>query len=236
LLRLLRGDPFDENEKSTCGVELCTVQVGTGEWVSTDLAVVGDVAGILASAFQRREPASASPPTASDRELAGPANAVGLATPPAPQTAGASSSQGGPITVISDLPELRCVEEGSVLSLLVRVSGGTPNEPLQYLWSCDGTVVDVQASNELRIGRAEDGWHAGCYQVEIWSASQPTRVKSSVVEVIIVPSISARVNSILLEDRVNSILLEQGELTIARARSSSTSPASGCTTRCSGSC
>ena len=49
LLRLLRGDPFDENEKSTCGVELCTVEVGTGEWVSTDLAAVGDVAGILAN-------------------------------------------------------------------------------------------------------------------------------------------------------------------------------------------
>jgi GTPase SAR1 family protein len=211
LLRLLRGDLFNESELSTCGVELCTVKVGAGEWAEADLATVGDVAGILAGAFQRPAPASACPPTAFDRELAGPAPAVGLANPPASGTAGASSSQGGPIIVTSDLPELRCVEEGSVLSLLVRVSGGTPNEPLQYLWSCDGDVVDGQASNELRIGRADSSWHAGRYQVEIWCASQPTRVRSSVVEVMIVPSISARVDSILLEQRVNSILLEQGE-------------------------
>jgi hypothetical protein len=61
----------------------------------------------------------------------------------------------GPIAITRDLPLLPlCVAEGSELSLSVRVSGGTPNEPLQYRWRSNGAVVDGQTSNALRIARA----------------------------------------------------------------------------------
>ena len=40
LLRCLRGEPFDQDEPSTCGVELCTVEVGAEKWAATNLAAV----------------------------------------------------------------------------------------------------------------------------------------------------------------------------------------------------
>ena len=55
LLRCLRGEPFNEDEKSTCGVELCTVEVGTEKWAITDLAAVGDIAGLLADEFRAQQ-------------------------------------------------------------------------------------------------------------------------------------------------------------------------------------
>jgi GTPase SAR1 family protein len=41
LLRRLRGEPFNEDEKTTCGVELCTVEVGAEKWAITDLTALG---------------------------------------------------------------------------------------------------------------------------------------------------------------------------------------------------
>ena len=55
LLRCLRGEPFNEDEPSTCGVELCTVEVGAEKWAATNLAAVGDFADLLADEFRAQQ-------------------------------------------------------------------------------------------------------------------------------------------------------------------------------------
>jgi hypothetical protein len=120
----------------------------------------------------------------------------------------------GPIEITRDLPPFRCVDEGSELSLSVDISGGTPNEPLEYQWSRDGVVVDGQVSSNLRIAHATSTTTGG-YRVEVWCQSQPTKVASSVAKVRIVSSVMERVNSILAnqgasltDDRPRAILFD----------------------------
>jgi GTPase SAR1 family protein len=202
LLRCLRGEPFNEVEPSTCGVELCTVDVGAEKWAASDLAAVGDFAALLADEFRAQQRVSTAAPAAVEPSSD---NAV-LVSSPAPPASKASARaesplQDGPIAITSDLPPLLCVAERSELSLTVRVSGGTPSEPLQYRWSRNGAVVDGETSNTLRIAHAARS-AAGEYCVEVYCQSQPTPVKSSVAKVRIVSSVM---------DKVNTILLEHGE-------------------------
>ena len=108
----------------------------------------------------------------------------------------------GPIVVTTDLPPLLCVAEDSQLALSFRVSGGTPNQPLQYRWFHNGAIVGYQTSDTLRIARSNFS-AAGQYYVEVWCHSQSTAVntavKSSVVKVRVVRSVMDKVNKILLE-------------------------------------
>jgi hypothetical protein len=203
LLRCLRGDPFREDEKSTRGVELCTVEVGAEKWAITDLAAVGDFAGLLADRF-RALPQHV--PTAAPVAAEPSSDNAGSASSPAPHASEASAPadspvRDGPIVITTDLPPLLCVAEGSELSLTVLVSGGTPNEPLQYRWSRNGAVLDGRVSNTLRIARAGRS-AAGEYSVEVSCQSQPTPVKSIAAQVRVVSSVM---------DKVNKILLEHGE-------------------------
>ena len=156
LLRCLRGDPFREDEKSTCGVELCTVEVGAEKWAITDLAAVGDIAGLLADEFRAQQPRVPTAAPAAAEPLSDTAAFTFSPAPPTSETSARADSpvRDGPIAIASDLPPLLCVAEGSELSLSVLVSGGTPNEPLQYRWRRNGAVVDGQTASTLRIARA----------------------------------------------------------------------------------
>jgi hypothetical protein len=261
LLRCLRGEDFNPLEPSTCGVELCTVEVGAEKWAITDLAAVGDLAaGLLAKGFreqQQHAAAAAAAKKKAEEEAKKTADVRQAGLDPniphlrrdegvgsiwrtdevqeivqmdmrttreldpahmdidteypgrvrgyAPRkehndtliVRRASPVPDGPIAITRDLPLLPlCVAEGSELSLSVRVSGGTPNEPLQYRWSRDGAVVDGQTSNTLRIARASSSAF-GEYYVEVSCQSQPTPVKSIVAKVRIVSSVTDKVNKIL---------------------------------------
>jgi hypothetical protein len=199
LLRQLRGEPFNENEQSTCGVELWAIEVGGDKWANTDLASVGDVAVLLAEKFRRREPVVSTAPAPAD--LA-PAPVAALASPVAAFPAASpmvTPVQHEPIAYTSDLPQFLYVIEGSDLSLSVGVTGGTPDRPLHYRWRHNGAVMDGEASSILCIPNT-DSRAAGDYFVEVFCESQPTPVNSSVTEVRIVSSIMARVNSILRQE------------------------------------
>ena len=199
LLRCLRGEPFNEDEPSTCGVELCTVEVGAEKWAITDLAAVGDLAGLLAVGF-RAQPQHI--PTAAPAAAEPSSDNAGSASSPAPRASEASTRpdspvRDGPIVITTDLPPLLCVAEMSELSLTVRVSGGTPNEPRQYRWRRNGAVVGGGTSKRtLRLARAARS-AAGEYYVEVSCQSQPTPVKSIVAKVRIVSSLTDKVNKIL---------------------------------------
>ena len=234
LLRQLRGKAFNENEQSTCGVELRTVEVGGDKWAKTDLASVGDVAVLLAEEFKRREPVSATAPApaglapAPVAASASPVAALPAASPaadPAAATPPVQYKKYEPIAYTSDLPPFMYVIEGSDLSLSVGVTGGTPDRPLHYRWRHNGVVMDGETSSIVCIPSA-DSRAAGDYFVEVFCESQPTPVNSSVTEVRIVPSIMAR---------VNSILRQQGNVSRATSPelSSPTSLVSGRTTPCS---
>jgi hypothetical protein len=202
LLRCLRGEPFNEDEPSTCGVELCTVEVGAEKWAVTDLAAVGDFADLLADRFRAQQRIPSAAPAVAEPSSDNPVLTSSQALRTSEASARADSPvRDGPIAITSDLPPLLCVAEGLELSLSIRVSGGTPKEPLQYRWSRNGAVVDGQTSNTLRIARAARS-AAGEYCVEVSCRSQPTPVKSSASKVRIVSSVM---------DKVNKILLEHGE-------------------------
>ncbi len=181
LLRCLCGEPFNEDEPSTCGVELCTVEVGAEKWAITDLAAVGDFAGLLADEYRAQQRVPTAAPAAAE-PLSDDAALPISPAPPASEASARADPPVRPIAIASDLPPLLCVAEGSELSLTVLVSGGAPNEPLQYRWSCNSAVMGGQTANTMRIARAARS-AAGEYCVEVSCQSQPTPVKSSAAKV-----------------------------------------------------